>query len=126
MNEVKRLIDDIGIISFENNKKIASFAVISDLREIIYQTENWDVSKYIDQLFDAIKGAISIEINNMKLLVSNALDKAVIASYSQGMGSIIIIPFKGGILATYALSGADPKSIIEFLTPYAMDLQDMF
>lgn len=126
MSEVKKLIDDIGIISFENNMKIAGFAVLSDSREIIYQTENWDVSKYRDLLFDAIKGAISFEINKSEFLVDKTSDEGVIATNSQGMGHIIIIPFRGGVLATYVLSGANPDAILAFLKPYIVQLQNKF
>jgi hypothetical protein len=126
MSEVKKLIDELGIISFENNMRIAGFAVLSDSRDIVYQTENWDVSKYRDLLFNAINGAISIEINNTEFFVSKASDEGVIATSAHGMGYIIMIPFNGGVLATYALSGADTRSIITFLKPHIMDLQNIF
>jgi hypothetical protein len=126
MSEIKKLIDDIGILSFENNMKIAGFAVLSDSREIIYQTENWDVSKYLDLFFDAIKGVNSIKINNTEFNIAKTSDDGFIATTSQGMGYIIIIPFKGGVLAAYALSGANPDNIMAFLKPYVIELQKKF
>ena len=126
MSEIKKLIDEIGIISFENNMKVASFAVLSDLRDIIYQTENWDVSEYRDLFFDAIEGANSIEINNTEFNITKASDDGFIAISSQGMGYIVIIPFKGGVLATYALSGANPNNILAFLKPHVIELQKKF
>jgi hypothetical protein len=126
MSEVKKLIDEIGITSFENNLKIAGFAVLSDSRDIIYQTENWNVSNYRDLLFDAIKGAISIKINDTEFLVTKATDEGLIATSSQGMGHIIMIPFRGGVLTTYALSGANPDAVLAFLKPYIIQLQNKF
>ena len=125
MSEIKKLIDDMGIISFENNMKIAGFVVLSDSKDLIYQTENWDVSKYRDLLFDAINGAISIEINNSEFLVTKTSDEGVITTSSQGMGYIIMIPFRGGVLATYALSSANPDAILAFLKPYIIQLQNI-
>lgn len=126
MSEIKKLINEIGIISFENNMKVAGFAVLSDSKEIIYQTENWDVFKYRGSFFDAIKGANSIEINNIEFNITKASDDGFIATNSQGMGYIIIIPFKGGVLATYALSGANPDNILAFLKPHVVELQKKF
>jgi hypothetical protein len=125
MSEIKNLIDEIGILSFENNMKIAGFAVISDSRKIIYQTENWDVSKYRDAFFYAINGSNSIEIKNTEFNITKISDDGYVAS-SQGMGSVILIPFKGGVLATYALTGANPDSIIAFLKPHVLELQKEF
>ena len=126
MSEIKNLIDEMGIQSFEKNMKIAGFVVLSDSRDIVYHTENWDMFKYRDLLFDAIEGASSIEINNTEFLVTKASEDGFIATSSQGMGYIIIIPFRGGVLATYALSGANPDEILAFLKPHIIELQKKF
>ncbi len=126
MSEIKNLIDEIGISSFENNMKIAAFAVLSNSKEIIYQTENWDVSTSRDQLFDALKGVTSIKINEAEFLITKASDDGLIATNSQGMGSIIIMSFEGGVLAIYGLSGSNPDKIMAFLKPYVMELQKNF
>ena len=126
MSEIKKLIDEIGIISFENNMKVAGFAVLSDSREIIHQTENWDLSEYRDLFFAVIKGANSIEINNTEFTITKTSDDGFIGTSSQGMGYIIIIPFKGGVLATYALPSANPDNILAFLKPHVIELQKKF
>ena len=126
MSIIKNLIDEMGIQSFEKNMKIAGFVVLSDSRDIVYHTENWDMFKYRDLLFDAIEGASSIEINNTEFLVTKASEDGFIATSSQGMGYIIIIPFRGGVLATYALSGANPDEILAFLKPHIIELQKKF
>ena len=124
MSEIKKLIDEIGIISFENNMKIAAFAVLSASREIAYQTDNWDVSKYRGLFFDVFKEREYIQFNNIEFLIKRASENVIIGANSQGMGFVIIIQFQGGLLATYALSGADPETIITFLKPYVMELQN--
>ena len=125
MNEIKKLIDDMGITSFENNMKVAGLAVLSDSRDIIYQTENWDLSGYQDIFFGAFKGANSIEFNNLEFLVEMVSEDTMIGANSQGMGYILGVSFKGGILLCYALPGGDPNSILAFLKSYTIPLQNL-
>lgn len=125
MIEVKKIIDDMGIASFENNMKIASFAVLSDLRDIVYQTENWDLSEYKDLFFRAFKGAQSIELNNVEFLVTRVSDEGLIGTNPGGMGHVIAILFQGGILVAYVLSGGNPNDVIAFLKPYIMKLNNL-
>ena len=125
MNEIKQIVDDIGIPSFENNMKVASLAVLSDSRDVVYQTENWDLSKYKNVFFDAFEGAQSIEFNQIEFLIEKVSDDAVIGTNSQGMGSVIGVSFKGGVLASYALPGGDPNKIIIFLKSYTVKLKGL-
>ena len=125
MSEIKNLIDDMGITSFENNMKIASLAVLSDSRDIIYQTDNWDLSEYKNVFFDAFKGVNSIIFNQIEFLIERISDDGMIGTNSQGMGYIIGVSFEGGILTSYALPVGDPNNILTFLKSYTLQLQNL-
>ena len=82
------------------------------------------MSKYRGLFFDVFKEREYIQFNNIEFLIKRASENVIIGANSQGMGFVIIIQFQGGLLATYALSGADPETIITFLKPYVMELQN--
>ncbi len=115
MNEIKKIIDDLGILAFESNIKIASLAVISNLGEIIYQTENWDLSSCTDILLNVLKGTNKFTFNNLEFLVIKTDSKGVISTNNNGMGHIIIATFDGGILVSFAMPQADTQQVLEFL-----------
>ena len=125
MNEIKKLIDDMGIYSFENSMKIAGLAVLSDSGEISYQTENWDLSGYQDIFFSAFKGINSIEYNNLEFLIERVSEDSIIGASTQGMGYIIGVSFKGGILLCYALPGGNSNNILAFLKTYTFQFQNL-
>ncbi|MBN1215157.1 MAG: hypothetical protein JXA99_06905 [Candidatus Lokiarchaeota archaeon] len=115
MNEIKKIIDDIGILAFESSIKIASLAVISNLGEIIYQTDNWELSSYTNILLDVLKGTDKFIFNNLEFLVVKTDSKGVISTNNKGMGHIIIANFDGGMLVSFAMPQADTQQVLEFL-----------
>jgi len=122
MTEIKGIIDDIGIAAFESNINIAALAVISNSGKIIYQTENFNLSNQANNLLHAIKGTNSLKINDQEYLLEGNPSEGIIGTNSKGMGYIILVPFQGGFLVSYALPQAEPSRALAFLKNFTIKL----
>lgn len=116
MDEIKNLIDDLGVDSFEANTKIASLAIISEKGELVYQTENWDLTSSMEGILKVINGEPLFILNNAQFLVKESNARGIITTNDLGMGHVIFAFFQGGILASYAMPGADPIGVLTFLS----------
>ena len=66
MDEIKNIIDELGIESLENSINIAGVAVVSDSGDIVIQTENFDLTNQTNNILnDVIKGESSFVFNNL-------------------------------------------------------------
>jgi len=122
MNNIKKYVEDLGIDSFESNIKIASIAVVSDLGDVIFQTENWDLTNQMDIILRVIEGNTSFFFNNTEFSVVETTSEGIIATNNSGMGHLIFVRFQGGFLISYAMPQADPIKALSFLKNYAIKL----
>ena len=122
MNEIKNIIDDLGIAALEANTKIAGVAVVSDSGNIVFQTDNWDLTNHTNMILNVIKGDRSFVLNDGEFSVVETTTAGIIGTNDSGMGHIIFAPFQGGVLVSYALPRADPPKALVFLKSYAMRL----
>jgi len=56
MEEIKKIIEDLGIEAFESSMNIAGLAVMSDSGKLIFQTENWDLAEETKNIMAVING----------------------------------------------------------------------
>jgi len=122
MDEIKDIIDDLGISALENNLKIAGFAVVSDSGNIVFQTKNWDLTNQTNIILNVIKGDRSFVLNDGEFSVVETTSEGIIGTNDSGMGHVIFVPFQGGVLVSYAMPQADPPKALAFLKSYAMRL----
>jgi hypothetical protein len=122
MDEIKNIVDDIGIAAFENKINLAALAVISDSGNLIFQTDNWDISNQVDIILNVLKGVHPFVISNVEYSVVNASTEGIIGTNNAGMGHIIIVPFQGGVLVSYAMPQADPPKAFNFLKNHVIKL----
>ncbi|TKJ19225.1 MAG: hypothetical protein CEE42_15790 [Promethearchaeota archaeon Loki_b31] len=122
MDEIKKIIDELGIDALESNTKIAGVAVVSDSGNIIFQTDNWDLTNQTNIILNVIKGARSFVLNDGEFSVVETTTEGIIGTNDSGMGHIIFAPFQGGVLVSYAMPQADPPKALTFLKTYAMRL----
>ncbi len=122
MNEIKNIINDLGIAALEASIKIASVAVISDSGNLVYQTENWDLTNQTNKVLNVIKGDRSFVLNDLEFLVVDTNTEGIIGTNDSGMGHVIFIPFQGGVLVSYAMPQADPPKTLAFLKTFAKSL----
>jgi len=122
MDEIKKFIDDLGITAFESSIKIAGLAVVSDSGKVIYQTENWNLTNHENKILNVIKGDSSFVLNDMEFSVVETTTEGVVATNNGGMGHVIFAPFQGCVLVSYAMPQADPPKTLNFLKPYAIQL----
>jgi len=122
MSELKRVIDEIGISALESNVKIAALAVVSNSGQLIYQTENFDLKNKVNTIMTAMKGGDSIKITDQEFILEGNPSEGLIGRNPSGMGYVILIPFQGGILVSYALPQADPNKVLKFLKDSSLRL----
>ena len=122
MDEIKDIINDLGISTLENNLKIAGFAVVSDSGNIVFQTKNWDLTNQTSIILNVIKGDRSFVLSDLEFSVVETTDEGIVGTNESGMGHVIFTPFQGGVLVSYALPQADPPKALSFLKTFAMRL----
>lgn len=122
MNQIKNIIDDIGISAFESNIMIAGLAVISDSGKLIYQTKNFDVSKHINSILNVIKGDQLFIFNDTEFSIVDRSNNGIIGTNKTGMGHVLFVPFQDGVLISYAMPKAEPITALSFLKNLSMKL----
>jgi phosphopentomutase len=122
MDEIKKIIDELGITTFEANMKIAGFAVVSDSGKVVFQTDNWDLTNQTNMIFNIIKGDRSFVLNDVEFSIVETTSEGIVATADSGMGHVIFTPFQGGVLVSYAMPRADPLRTLPFLKTFAMRL----
>jgi len=115
MEQIKKVIEDIGIDAFESSMNIAGLAVMSDSGNLIFQTENWDLTKQTKNIMAVINGDSSLDISGTSFSVSQATPEGIITTNESGMGYVVIVPFQGGFLLSYAMPQADTTTVFDFL-----------
>ena len=122
MDEIKEVIDELGITTFEANMKIAGFAVVSDSGKVVFQTDNWDLTNQANMILNVIKGELSFVLNDVEFSVVETTTEGIVGTADSGMGHVIFTPFQGGVLVSYAMPRADPPRALSFLKTFAMRL----
>jgi hypothetical protein len=71
-----------------------------------------------------LKGDKSFIFNKIPFIIVKASDEGIIATNDGGMGHIIISPFQGGVLVSYAMPQADPHKVLSFLKSFAGKIEE--
>ncbi|MGB5910166.1 MAG: hypothetical protein WBH31_03115 [Promethearchaeia archaeon] len=122
MDEIKKIVEELGISALETNIKIAAVVVVSDSGTIVFQTDNWDLTNQTNSIVNVIKGDLSFVLNDLQFSVVETTPEGIIGTNDSGMGHVIYAPFQGGVLVSYALPQADPSKVLSFLKSFAMRL----
>ncbi|MFX1410962.1 MAG: hypothetical protein ACFFA6_11455 [Promethearchaeota archaeon] len=122
MDEIKKIVDELGITALESNIKIAGVAVVSNSGNIVFQTNNWDLTNQTNTILNVIKGDRTFVLNGTNFSVVETTTEGMIGTNDSGMGYVIFVPFQGGILVSYAMPQADPVKALSFLKSFAMKL----
>ncbi|MFX1568005.1 MAG: hypothetical protein ACFFCV_06530 [Promethearchaeota archaeon] len=122
MDEIKTIIDDLGIAALEANVNLAALAVISDSGKLIIQTENWDLTNQEENILNIIKGISSFTLSNVEYSVVEVTKEGIIGTNVSGMGHVLLAFFHGGVLVAYAMPRADPPKALAFLKNWAIKL----
>ncbi len=122
MNEIKKIVDELGIAALEANTKIAGLAVVSDSGKLVFQTDNWDLTNQTNIILNVVKGDRSFVLNDGEFSVVDTTTEGIIGTSASGMGHILFTPFQGGVLVSYAMPQADLPKASVFLKNSAMRL----
>ena len=69
-----------------------------------------------------MKGSKILEIDDQEYLLEGNSSEGIIGTNSKGMGYMILLPFQGGILVSYALPQAEPVKALAFLKRFTIKL----
>jgi len=106
---VENLIDEL----IEQEQNVGGAAVISISGELIYQTENWNLSSEIDTILTTVESAkSSLTLLGMKYMIVENTPERIIGTNIQGKGHLIIAPFEKGTLVTYIIPQAGPRDAL--------------
>jgi len=122
MDEIKKIIDELGIVALETNIKIAGVAVMSDSGKIVFQTDNWDLTNQTNTILNVIKGDRSFVISDTEFSVVETSTEGIIGSNKSGRGHVIFVPFQGGVLVSYAMPRANTTKALAFLKTFTIRL----
>lgn len=122
MDEIKNIIGDLGIAALESSTKIAGVAVISDSGNLVYQTDNWDLTNETNTVLNVIKGDPTFNLSGGDFNIVERTTDGIIGTSNSGMGHVIFSHFEGGVLVAYAFPQADPPKALDFLKTYSMRL----
>lgn len=117
-SEVENIIDEL----LDNEQNVGGAAVISDSGNLIYQTENWDLSPEIGNILNVVKGGSSITLLGVKYMIVENTPERVIGTNVTGKGHIIIAPFQNGVLTTYILPQVGPRDALFNVQTFALKL----
>ena len=126
MSNLNDFITDLGNEALEQDTRIAGLAVISDNGELISQTSNLDLSGQTEVILEVVNGAPSFTVNDTKFTVVETSSDGTVGTNEQGMGHLIVVPFRGGFLVSYAMPQADPSKALSFLQSRVMGLEGLF
>jgi hypothetical protein len=119
MEDLKDLMETFGNEALEANTKIASVAIILPTGQVAYQSSNWDLSDQTDVLLGVLDGATSFKLNNLDFSVGDSNVTGLVGINPSGMGSVILVPFQGGLLVVYVMPSAELQHALDFLIEFA-------
>jgi len=105
-------------------------ALIDSSGNLIFQTENWDLSQDLDQINSAIKESQkpdgknpgSISIMKLTYMVIEFIPERIIATNVMKKGHIIIAPSKKATLVTFIDPTKGPRDILFVIQNFARKL----
>lgn len=116
----------IDVLFTETKMKVGGVGVISREGHIEYQTENWDLTTYLNQILDAVqtnKG--SLTLFGVKYMIVEHTPERIIGTNVTGKGHIILAPYEKGVLVTYILPEVGPRDVLFSVQEAAMLLNKL-
>ena len=131
MSDIEIIIDEL----LNEEQNIFGVAILSKNGTLITQTENWNISKDLEQINELIntklelgqKGMTSITIQGIKYMIVENTEERKIGTNITGKGHIIIcpIPIGGtGALICYINPQVGPRDALFTTQEYALKLNN--
>lgn len=115
----ENLIDEL----IEEEQNVGGAAVISNSGELIFQTENWDLSSEIENILNVVESPkSSIILLDMKYMIVENTPERIIGTNLKGKGHLILAPFEKGVLVTYIIPQAGPRDALFNVQTFAQKI----
>jgi hypothetical protein len=123
--DINKLMKEIADAALEKNTKIASLALVADTGKLVYQTKNWDLSNQTKTILDVVKGNKEFVLNTLRFSVISTDPTKMVGVNKSGMGAVLILTCKGGLLISYVMPGARPEGALNFLGQYVKKIGEI-
>ena len=108
MSEVENIVD--GLLDAEEN--VGAVAVLSKSGNVVYQTENWDLTAEVSNILGVIDGGSSLAVLGVKYMIVENTPERIIGTNITGKGHMIIAPFNDGALVTFIIPQCGPRDAL--------------
>jgi hypothetical protein len=125
MVDIDKLMKEIADKSLERSVGIASLALVTDAGKVVYQTKNWDLSNQTKTILDVVRGKKEFEMLNTSFSVVSSDATRIVGENKSGMGAVLILRYKGGLLLSYVMPSASPEGAQDFLEQYVRKLSEI-
>jgi len=99
--------------------------VVNNSGQIVYQTDNWDLSGDIGAIMGLTEGVGSIELVGIRYVVVENIPERVIGTNVTGKGHVIICPAAGkGKVVCYVKPDASPREAVLNAMNYSRKIGD--
>ncbi len=121
-NEVTRMMEQIPQLAYELTQADASVwgvSVLDSSGQIVYQTENWNITAEAQTIMRLAEGTQAITISDVRYVVVENIPERIIATNVTGKGHLIVCPAGRGKIVCYINPAAGPRDALLNVMTYA-------
>jgi hypothetical protein len=117
----------IDVLFTDTKMKVGGVGIISsESKNIIYQTENWDLTNHLNLILDTVQtNRGSITLFGIKYMIVEHTPERIIGTNVTGKGHLILAPYEKGVLVTYILPETGPRDVLFQVQEAAMKLNKL-
>ncbi len=106
-------LDDLIDELMEAEQNVYGVALINGSKEIVTQTENWDLAADLDNIWQVKSGeSSSATIQGIRYMIVENVPERIIGTNVTGKGHVIMCPVKDGLLVTYINPQVGPRDAL--------------
>lgn len=104
----------------DEEQNIQGVAVLDGANQIVYQTENWDLTSDVSKILEVKEGkSSSVEIQGVRYMIVENVPERIIGTNVTGKGHLIMCPAGAGLLVTYIDPAAGPRDALFNVQAYS-------
>ncbi|MHA1731612.1 MAG: hypothetical protein ACTSU5_06695 [Promethearchaeota archaeon] len=106
-------VDDAIDELMETEQNVFGVAVVNGSKQLVTQTENWDISPNLDEIWAVKNGeASSVTLQGIRYMIVENVPERIIGTNVTGKGHIIMCPVGDGLLVTYINPQVGPRDAL--------------
>ncbi|GAB4318942.1 MAG: hypothetical protein Kow0069_22240 [Promethearchaeota archaeon] len=107
--EIESLINAL----LDEEPNVYGVALIDANNQLVYQTENWDLTSDVGSVLAARNGeGTAMTLQGVKYMIVENTPERTIGTNVTGQGHVIVVPAGNGLLVTYISPQAGPRDAL--------------